>query len=276
MTFVRITPLDRPVRPPINLNHDYTQAEKDAEARWIAERGALRAEFLKEWVPPSPPPADSEADEYFEAAAIENAAFECWQLRRSGRVAAATAPHWTNPVEDLWLTNFDNTGVLDREPTAASVTLPFLMEGGEFSITCESEKYQDDDGGIKTHIRSKKRLRIRSEHGIHFGELNGHASEMHVDIVILPSGTPQYVADRVVKAYSKIVGLDMPRDYPVVMPLRERCAFCSRPFTDQVSKIIGIGPVCASRLGVSHSAEHANRIITLRNKMMVQRAVAAE
>jgi hypothetical protein len=126
---------------------------------------------LKPWTPPFPAPEDPEADGFYEASHIEDAAFECWKLRRAGKVAAATAPHWVNHVEELWLGSIcdDNTGILEREPTAASVMLPFLMTGGEFSLTYQSEKYQEDRFepiGIRTRIRHSRCPRVQFEHGI--------------------------------------------------------------------------------------------------------------
>ena len=91
---------------------------------------------------------------------------------------------------------------------------------------------------------------------------------MCVDLVILPNGTPQDVADRVATAYSKIITLGMPDDYPVVMPLRDSCMYCSRPLTDQVSKVIGIGPVCSQRMGLAHSPDAANRILQRRHQLL--------
>ena len=184
-----------------------------------------------------------------------------------------TRPYSENRVEDGWLTSCDddNTGILEREPTAASITLPFLMEGGEFSLTFESQKYQDDHLGpirIKTRIRSDKRLRVKTEHGVYFGQVKSDCWDMTVDYIILPNGTPQDVTDRVAAAYGKIIQLRLPDDYPAVMPLRENCQFCGRPFTDQVSKVIGIGPTCSARLGLPHSPDAANRILQRRRELL--------
>ena len=157
------------------MGREYSQAEKDAWERESAEREALRTEFLKTWVPPLPTPEseDPRSPRYCEASEFEGAAFEVWQLHREGKVAAATTPYWVNHVENLWLTscNDDNTGILEREPTAASITLPFLMAGGEFSLTYESQKHHNHLGKIETRIHRDKRLRVRSEHGIHFGQV---------------------------------------------------------------------------------------------------------
>jgi ribosomal protein S14 len=251
----------------------YTQTERDTWEHHRAERNALRAEFRKTWTPPFPEPADPESEESTVWSHIEDAAFDCWTLRRAGTVAAATAPYWVGHIEDLWPTNInDSNGVLEREPTAASVTLPFLMEGGEFSLTFQSEKYQDDHFGIKTRILGAKHRRVKSEHGICFGEVKSDCGEMNYDVVILPNGTPQEVADRVAAAYSKIVQLDMPTDYPAIAPLRESCMVCGRPFTDAVSRVIGLGRVCFRRLGLPHGSEAANRIIQRRRELLGEAA----
>jgi hypothetical protein len=270
MTHLRITPLNRPVRPAYSPR-EQTQAEKDEEARWIAARQAQRAEFLAQWTPPFPSPDDIEDPRHFEASAIEWAAFECWQLRRNGFVAAATGPFWVDHVADFWLTSCgDDNGVLEKLETAASITLPFLMKGGEFSVTYESAKEHDHlgSGRIGTWLGWEKRLRVKSEHGIHHGWLKQDGGEMSFDLVVLPSGTPQDVADRVAAAYGKIATLDMPKDYPAVMPPQESCMVCGRPFTDQVSKTIGIGPTCAKHLRVPYSVDYANHIITRRQTLL--------
>jgi hypothetical protein len=275
MTYIRVTPINRPVHN-VDWKREQTQAELDEEQRYFDERKALKAEFKKQWARPASLPVEPTEDD-FEAHAIEEAAFECWKLRRQGFVAAATAPYWFNNIEDAWLTindfQFDGEtpGVFDREITAASVTLPFVMPSGEFAVTYESEKHQHNHKPWKpviTQICHNKRLRIVTEHGAHFGKLKEDIGDMSVELVILPNGTPQDVADRVAAAYSKIIRLDMPADYAAVLPPRDHCAVCGRPLTDQVSKIVGIGPTCAARFGLPHSVEHANRIIVRRRELI--------
>ena len=51
------------------------------------------------------------------------------------------------------------------------------------------------------------------------------------------------------------------------MPLSGRCAICSRPLTDLVSKTLGIGPDCAGRLGVSHSPAAADAVVAKRQAL---------
>ena len=54
------------------------------------------------------------------------------------------------------------------------------------------------------------------------------------------------------------------------MPLSDRCTICHRPLSDQVSKVLHIGPDCAHRLGVPHNAEAASTIITKRHKFLAE------
>jgi hypothetical protein len=272
MTYVRIVPLNRPVRSASDWRREYSQAERDANARYAAEQEQLHAEVLQQWSSPVPVTDDPEAEGYLEAANIEGAAFECWKPQREGYVTAAAPPLWVNHIEDCWLTKFEGDGVLDKQPTAASITLPFLMQGGEFTVAYESYKERGNgeisDGKIEAHLVNEKRLRVSSEYGIHVGHLDRYIGEMSATLVILPSGTPQEIADRVAAAYGRSSKLNMPEDYPVVMPLREHCAVCGRPFTDLVSRVIGIGPVCAGRLGVPYSTAYANHITAARQAFL--------
>ena len=120
-------------------------------------------------------------------------------------------------------------------------------------------------------MERNKRLRVRSEHGIHYGELIEGSSEMSWEVVSLPSGTPQDVADRVARAWRAIIEVELPKDYAVVMPLSDRCTICHRPLSDQVSKVLHIpGPDCARQLRVPHSAEAASTIIVKRQKFLAE------
>jgi hypothetical protein len=147
MTYVRVVPLNRPVRSESDWRHrEYSQAERDAWDRYAAEEEQLRAEFRQQWSSPVPvhDNNDPESEGYMVASNIEGAAFECWKLQREGYVAAAAPPLWVNHLEDCWLTKFEDDGVFDKQPTAASITLPFLMQGGEFAVTYESYKEKRD------------------------------------------------------------------------------------------------------------------------------------
>ncbi len=132
--------LDRPVRE-WHLPTDAPSPELQAAWRaQEAEHRRLREEFERtSWTPPNPLPDDDE--DGFLLSAMESAAFEVWLLQRQGRVAAATVPRWVDHVVECWLIGLgEENGPLGREPTAVSLTLPFVMKGGEFSIRYEREK----------------------------------------------------------------------------------------------------------------------------------------
>ena len=59
----RITPLSRPVRPAFNPSYEQTPADRAADRVWIAQRQALRAQFLSEWVPPPGYSPETEREE---------------------------------------------------------------------------------------------------------------------------------------------------------------------------------------------------------------------
>src|SRR3954469_14775811 len=130
----RITPLNRPVEPALSLADDRTPAERAAEAAWIADRTALRAQFKREWVPP---PGYSPEVEEEEMLNLDAAAFDVWLERRKGRTVAHSTPVWIDALV-TWLVDgpeFTNNGLLALQPTAASLILPFRLKGGgELSV----------------------------------------------------------------------------------------------------------------------------------------------
>ena len=46
------------------------------------------------------------------------------------------------------------------------------------------------------------------------------------------------------------------------------CAFCGRALRDEISKLIGVGPVCASQHRIPHNQEAAERRLALRRKLL--------
>ena len=178
-TQLRITPLNRPVD-----NHDWMhthtpltpeqQAESDA---YHKQREALRRQFESEWVPP--PGYSSERDDE-EMTCIESAAFDVWEERRAGRIAAASTPVWVDAF-DYWLIDgpsMEDNGILAKQPTATSLTLPIVLQGGgDMQITFETRKYVDKHTediygpGPRTNTEHKYRLVVRTEHGVFTGQL---------------------------------------------------------------------------------------------------------
>ena len=131
MSYARIVPLNHPVKSAIDWNHKFRRLNQTPTSVTRRSFRARKDEFLKTWTRRFRSLRIPNLNSYV-LHHIEWAAFECWELQRTGRVAAATAPYWVGHVEELWLTSMDdnNPGILERAPTAASVTLPFLMQGG--------------------------------------------------------------------------------------------------------------------------------------------------
>jgi len=47
-----------------------------------------------------------------------------------------------------------------------------------------------------------------------------------------------------------------------------RCAICRRTLRDPISKLVAVGPECATRYGIPHTMEAANRRLELRKKLL--------
>ncbi len=270
---LRITPLNRPVErwrdTPITPER---QAASEAYQR---ECDALLTQFRSEWVPPAGYDAERDLEEMEN---IESAAFTVWEERRKGHVAAASTPVWENTLE-YWLIDgpeMENDGLLAKQATAASLTLPILLKGGgDMKVTFETKKVHDMGGhnpGISTWMESKLRLVVRTEHGLFTGHLYRECSERGWYVISLSSDAPQEVADRIAKTLDAIEKLSLPDDYLAFMPVSSRCSICSRPLNDLVSKTLGIGPDCASKLGLAHSAAVADAVIARRAAFLAEAA----
>ena len=58
------------------------------------------------------------------------------------------------------------------------------------------------------------------------------------------------------------------------MPVSDRCSICARPLTDIVSKTLGLGPDCADKLRIKHSAAVADAIIAKRRAFLAEEVAA--
>ena len=271
MTQFRITPLNRPVD-----NHDWmyspiTPERQAASEAWQTQRAALREQFKSEWVPPSGYSAERD-DEEMEN--IECAAFTVWEERRRDRTAAASTPLWEGCAFERWLIDgpgFESTGLLAKQPTAASLTLPLVLKGGgDMQVTFETKKVVDTKyhPETRTWFERKHRLIVRTEHGVFVGWLERECGERSWYVVSLPPNAPQAVADRIARTLDAINELNLADDYLTIMPVSDRCSICARPLTDIVSKTLGIGPDCSASLGVTHSAAIADAIIARRRTFL--------
>jgi hypothetical protein len=272
MTQLKITPLSRPV-----ANHDWMHApitpeRQAASEAWQKQRAALRQQFKREWVPPAGYSAERDAEEM---TCIDCAAFYVWEERRKGRTAAASTPVWVDAFE-RWLIDgpdFEDCGILAKQPTAASLTLPIVLKGGgDMQVTFETEKYVDTQyqPEPRTWIKREHRLIVRTEHGVFSGQLARECGERDWYVISLPSRTPQVVADRIARTLDAINELNLADDYLAIMPVSDRCSICARPLTDIVSKTLDIGPDCADKLEILHSAAIADAIISKRRVFLAE------
>ena len=46
------------------------------------------------------------------------------------------------------------------------------------------------------------------------------------------------------------------------------CAICGRPLRDEISKLVGVGPECASKQNIPHNLRAAEDRLTLRKKLL--------
>lgn len=275
-TQLRITPLNRPIDNHNWMHAPTTPEQQAASEAYHQQREALRQQFEHEWVPP---PGYSPERDLEEMECIESAAFTVWEEQRRGRTVAASTPVWVDAL-DYWLTGFQDDGILAREPTAVSLTLPIVLQGGGgMQMTFETRKYLDDSlaaicgPGPHTNIERKHRLTVRTEHGVFTGQLERECGERSWYVVSLPATVPQEVADRVAQTLDAVNELDLANDYLIIMPTSDRCSICMRPLTDIVSKTLGIGPDCAQKLGILHSAAIANTIVAKRRAFLAQQSL---
>src|SRR4051794_12586355 len=126
----KVRPLTRPIRPDITSAPDQTPAQRAGVETWRQEQEALRAQFDQEH--PSSP-ADIAPDDEMELWNRRSAAFSAWCERRKGRTAAVSTPVWVDALNEWLIDNLrlsPSGGLLSRQLTAASLTLPFRLTGG--------------------------------------------------------------------------------------------------------------------------------------------------
>ena len=169
----------------------------------------------------------------------------------------------------------ENTGLLAQKPTAVSLTLPIVLKGGgDMQVTFETKKVHDKNYvevfGSETQTRMEHKLRLiaRSEHGVFSGHLESGCGERNWYVISLPSNAPQAVADRIATTLDAIQKLNLADDYLIIIPVSDRCTFCSRPLTDIVSKTLGIGPDCAAKWKIPHSVAVADTIVAKRHAFL--------
>jgi hypothetical protein len=114
---------------------------------------------------------------------------------------------------------------------------------------------------------SRLRVTIEREdgpHRFHGDKIATDPREASRTAVLFQSGTPQRVTDQVAKT------LELSMDNEKFFALLDgstRCAICHRSQRDPVSKLVAVGPECATRYGIPHTMEAANKR-ELRRKLL--------
>ena len=248
MTQLRITPLNRPIENHDWMNTPITPERQAASEAWQKQYAALRQQFESEWVPP---PGYSAERDLEEMENIESAAFTVWEERRKGRIAAASTPVWVDAFE-YWLVDgpgFESNGMLAKQPTAVSLTLPIVLKGGgDMQVTFETKKvrrYEIRSGATHLDRAASTGSSSGPSTASSSGHLESECGERNWYVISLPPNAPQAVADRIANTLDAINELNLADDYLTVMPVSDRCSICTRPLTDIVWKTLGIGPDCS-------------------------------
>ena len=74
------------------------------------------------------------------------------------------------------------------------------------------------------------------------------------------------IADRVAATLHAID--HKPENFFALLDGATGCAFCQRPLTDEISKLIGVGPDCARQSNIPHNLAAANRRLELRRRLL--------
>jgi hypothetical protein len=90
--------------------------------------------------------------------------------------------------------------------------------------------------------------------------------EMTAKAAVFSSHTPQDIADRTAATLRAIDG--KPDNFRALLDGSSGCAFCRRALTDEVSKLIGVGPDCAKQNHIPHNMAAASKRLELRRKLL--------
>lgn len=182
---------------------------------------------------------------------------------------------WIDPEPD-WITATDWSvfaGVRDPEHPSHRVFRFRLIGGGQIRV-CEKWRLFDhaDDFRFGPKTWCEARLITVFAHGgdpeilaVARGSLEStECYEMDQDAVVLRFGD-QSVADRVAETFRAIkehceVG------FAAALDGMKACAVCKKRLRDEISKLIGIGPTCAKRLGIEHNIAMAKRALEIRRR----------
>jgi hypothetical protein len=174
------------------------------------------------------------------------------------------APDWA-PVGMIWTIFLEDPKVPTRR------FLRFSLLGGGQMTTIEHFAEWSYPGLEKSTLCRRIALSVTPHVGDrarrYHGELHYEPFEMAMTAVTLAG--PQDVADRVAATLRAITWKD---EFYALLDGHGRCAICARPLTDEVSKLVGVGPDCARQHGIPHSQAAASKRLQLRRTLLGEAA----
>jgi hypothetical protein len=232
-------------------------------------------------LPDLPPMTEAESDAA-ERAFLASAERECSRLlavlQRDGLNATALRPEWMLPfawMDELVEPNL--TAPQDASPPlesveplhARSIVLRLALPEGE-EHDCVTVKLETrvritryPYGDRYSELLTGVELTVRAGGCTYTGRVEEGRTEMQAAAVGL-RGAPQEVLERTVAALARPNVLDWPASLYAALAPSGRCHACNRPLADPVSKVLGLGPDCASRIGLEHSQRMADAVLTRR------------
>jgi hypothetical protein len=229
-------------------------------------------------LPPLTAAESQEAERAFLASAERESSRLLALLRRDGLNATALRPEWM--LSFAWMDELvtpNLTAPLDAPPTlesaeplhARSIVLRLALPGGEehdgVTVRLETRVYitRYPHGARYAELLAGVGLTVRAGGRTYIGRVEEGRTEMQTAAVGL-RGAPQEVLEQTVAALSRPDVGDWPASLYAALAPTGRCHACARPLTDAISKVLGLGPDCAARIGLEHSQRMADAVLTRR------------
>lgn len=184
-----------------------------------------------------------------------------WQVRWLSQPDYIGPGLWDLPLwrDDWW----------DRKP-GREVFRFSLIGGGQMKITKEWKRYNVGNGETQV-FAEKDRIELTAHCGDRVQFANMILEEVYTDdglackCLLHRRAAPELV-ERAVKMFETFYDDD--DAVFALLDSSQGCALCHRPLRDEVSKLVGVGPDCASQHGIPHNLEAASRRLALRKKLL--------
>jgi Family of unknown function (DUF6011) len=182
-------------------------------------------------------------------------------------------PVWCSAAD--WFPYYENGFPPEPAEPLRRIFRLSLVGGGQIRVT---ERWTDE---APFGVGNDKRfwpegdpgllVTAHADDGLHLHRYSGRLShgavcEMATYAVLFPKGTPQAIADRVAATLRLIDAT--PENFFALLDGSTGCAICRRPLTDEVSKLVGVGPDCARQNNIPHTLAAANQRLALRRKLL--------